>query len=111
MSRAAVAAGIVGLLLFVEPPLDGLAGYLLFQEGHRMVGTIVLAVNAVISAGVALSFLPEWLHPPGLMLAASIAHSNVNVWLGLIVLGYAGAVRAWPPALLLLVGAALTAFR
>jgi len=32
MSRVAVAAGIVGLLLFVEPPLDGLAGYLLFQE-------------------------------------------------------------------------------
>jgi hypothetical protein len=28
MSRVVVAAGIVGLLLFVEPPLDGLAGYL-----------------------------------------------------------------------------------
>ena len=50
MSRVAVAAGIVGLLLFVEPPLDGLAGYLLFQEGHRIIGTIVLSVNAVISA-------------------------------------------------------------
>ncbi len=47
MSRVAVAAGIVGLLLFVEPPLDGLAGYLLFQEGHRLVGTIVFSVNAV----------------------------------------------------------------
>ena len=55
MSRAVVAAGIVGLLLFVEPPLDGLAGYLLFQEGHRIVGTIVFSVNAVIAAGVVLS--------------------------------------------------------
>ena len=109
MSRVAVAAGIVGLLLFVEPPLDGLAGYLLFQEGHRMVGIIVLAVNTVITAGVVLSFLPEWLHPPGLLLAAAIAHNNVNVWLGLIALGYAVAVGAWPPALVLLVGAVLVA--
>jgi hypothetical protein len=82
MIRVAIAAGIVGLLLFVEPPLDGLAGYLLFQEGHRIVGTIVLAVNAVITAGVVLSFLPEWLHPPGLLLAAAIAHYNVNVLVG-----------------------------
>ena len=109
MSRVAVAAGIVGLLLFVEPPLDGLAGYLLFQEGHLMVGTIVLAVNTVITAGVVLSFLPEWLHPPGLMLVAAIAHYNVNVWLGLVALVYAVAVRAWPPALILLVGAVLVA--
>jgi hypothetical protein len=109
MSRVAVAVGIVGLLLFVEPPLDGLAGYLPFQEGHRMVGIIVLAVNTVITAGVVLSFLPEWLHPPGLMLAAAIAHYNVNVWLGLIALGYAVAVGAWPPALVLLVGAVLVA--
>jgi hypothetical protein len=108
MSRAAVAAGIVGLLLFVEPPLDGLAGYL-FQEGHRIVGTIVFSVNAVIAAGVVLSFLPEWLHPPGLMLAAAIAHYHINVWLGLVALVYAVAVRAWPPAIVLLVGAMLVA--
>jgi hypothetical protein len=109
MSRVVVAAGIVGLLLFVEPPLDGLAGYLLFQEGHRIIGTIVLAVNAVIAAGVLFSFLPEWLHPPGLMLAAAIAHYNVNVWLGLVALVYAVEVRAWPPALVLLVGAVIVA--
>ncbi len=108
MSRVAVAAGIVGLLLFVEPPLDGLAGYLLFLEGHRIVGTIVFSVNAVIAAGVLSSFLPEWFHPPGLTLAAAIAH-NVNVWLGLVALVYAVAVRAWPPALVLLVGAVLVA--
>jgi hypothetical protein len=109
MSRVVVAAGIVGLLLFVEPPLDGLAGYLLFQEGHRIIGTIVVSVNAVIAAGVLFSFLPEWFHPPGLMLAAAIAHHNVNVWLGLVALVYAVAVRAWPPALVLLVGAVLVA--
>jgi hypothetical protein len=108
MSRVAVAAGIVGLLLFVEPPLDGLAGYLLFLEGHRIVGTIVFSVNALIAAGVLLSFLPEWFHPPGLTLAAAIAH-NVNVWLGLVALVYAVAVRAWPPAFVLLVGAVLVA--
>ncbi len=109
MSRVAVAAGIVGLLLFVEPPLDGLAGYLLFREGHRIIGTIVLSVNAVIAAGVLFSFLPEWFHPPGLTLAAAIAHYNVNVWLGLVALVYAVAVRAWPPALVLLVGTGLVA--
>src|SRR5207249_8201199 len=109
MGRAAVAAAIVGLLLFVEPLRDGLAGYLLFQEGHRIVGTIVFSVNAVIAVGVVLSFLPEWFHPPGLTLAAAIAHYNVNVWLGLVALAYAVAVRAWPPALVLLVGAVLVA--
>ncbi len=36
MSRVVVAAGIVGLRLFVEPPLDGLAGYLLFQAARRL---------------------------------------------------------------------------
>src|SRR5438132_5155560 len=34
---------------------------------------------------------------------------NVNVWLGLVALAYAVAVRAWPPALVLLVGAVLVA--
>src|SRR5689334_20790566 len=43
------------------------------------------------------------------MLAAAIAHYNVNVWLGLVALVYAVAVRAWPPALVLLVGAVLVA--
>ena len=109
MSRVVVAAEIVGLLLFVEPPLDGLAGYLLFEEGHRIIGTIVVSVNAVIAAGVLFSFLPEWFHPRGLMLAAAIAHYNVNVWLGLVALVYAVAVDAWPPALVLLVGAVLVA--
>ncbi len=109
MSRVAVAAVIVGLLLFVEPPLDGLAGYLLFQEGHQIIGTIVLSVNAVIAVGVLFSFLPEWLHPPGLTLAAMVVHCNVNVWLGLVALVYAVAVHAWPPALVLLVGAVLVA--
>jgi hypothetical protein len=104
MSRVHVAAGIVGLLLFVEPPLDGLAGYLLFQEGHRIIGAIVLSVNIVIAAGVLFSFLPDWLHPPGLTLAAMIAHDNVNVSLGLFALVYSVAVRAWLPALVLLVG-------
>ena len=65
--------------------------------------------EAVIAAGVLFSFLPEWCHPPGLTLAAAIAHYNVNVWLGLIALGYAVAVGAWPPALVLLVGAVLVA--
>jgi hypothetical protein len=95
---------IVGLLLFVEPPLDGVAGYLLIHEGHPIIGTIVLCVNAVIAAGVLFSFLPDWLHPPGLTLAAMIAHDNVNVSLGLFALVYSVAVRAWLPALVLLVG-------
>jgi len=43
------------------------------------------------------------------MLAAAIAHYNVNVWLGLVALVYAVAVRAWPPALVLIVGAVLVA--
>ena len=109
MSRVHVAAGIVGLLLFVEPPLDGLAGYLLFQEGHRIIGAIVLSVNIVIAAGVLFSFLPDWLHLPGLTLAAAIAHDHVNVWLGLVALVYAVAVGAWPPALVLLLGTVLVA--
>jgi len=50
---------IIFLLLFTGAPLDGLAGYLLFVEGHPIVGAAVLLVNAVMVAGLLMSFLPE----------------------------------------------------
>jgi len=109
MSRFALAALIVGLLLFVEPPLDGLAGYLLFHQGHRTIGAIMLSVNVVIAAGVLFSFLPKRLRPPGQALAAAIAHHSVNVVLGLFALVYSVAVGASLPALVLLVSVVLVA--
>jgi len=105
-----VAVIILGLLVFVEPSLDGLAGYLLIHDGHKMFGVIVLLVNAVIVAGALSSFLPERFRPPGAeVLATVIVRNDVNVWLGLVALGYSLVVRDWLPALILVASVVLLA--
>ena len=40
------AVSAICLLVFVEPLLDGLAGYLLIHDGHELFGTILFSINA-----------------------------------------------------------------
>jgi len=100
---------VIGLLLFIGPPLDGVAGYLLFVRGHPNVGAAVLLINAVMVGGTLISILPEWLRPAGFApaLARVIVNYNINVWLGLLALVYSAVVAAWLRAVILLVGIAL----
>jgi len=98
------------LLVFVEPLLEGLAGYLLIHGGHGIFGTILLSINAVIVVGALLALLPGWLRPPGGdTLAAAFVRNDVNVGVGLVALGYAVVVRDWLPASILVVGVVLLA--
>ena len=107
--RLNAATIVSGLLLFVGPPLDGLAGYLLIVQGHPRVGAAVFLVNGVILGAVLISLLPDWLRPPGVApaLARMIVHFNINVWLGLLALIYSAVVGAWLPAVILLAGVVL----
>jgi len=98
------------LLVFVEPLLDGLAGYLLIHDGHEILGTILFSINALIVAGALFAFVPGRLRlPGGDTLAAAMVRNDINVWVGLAALVYSVVVRDWLPALILVVGVALLA--
>ena len=104
------AVSAICLLVFVEPLLDGLAGYLLIHDGHEIFGTILFSINAVIVAGALFAFVPGRLRlPGGDTLAAAMVRNDINVWVGLAALVYSVVVRDWLPALILVVGVALLA--
>src|SRR5262245_25755706 len=107
MSGRAAATVVVSLLLFAEPPLDGVAGYLLIQDGHRNIGGILLLVKALLVIAVPISPSDDWLRPPCHALAALVVSFNMNAWLGLFALVYSVAMLDWIPAFLLLAGLVL----
>jgi len=99
---------MIGLLVFVDPSLDGLAGYLLFRDGYQIFGSLLLAINAVIVAGALSALLPRRLRPPGgETLARAIVRNDLDVWLGLVALIYSVVVLEWLPILILVVSAVL----
>lgn len=110
MSRSAVAVVIVGLLLVVEPVLDGLAGCLLIIKGHRTLGGLVLSVSVAILIALLFSLLPARLSPFGVPgMGAGLTRYNVNLGVGLFALVYSVAAREWQPASVLFLSTVLIA--